>query len=196
MACIDRKGIIIVVLGLRVDEQGRDIFAQLWNLGADPSTRVETNAADLMNVEHIGETFDSSIEVGGKWEKQSPRLSELGHRSKRHVECNLIFIVVCALRESNKALGSTLRVAEVGNLLVECFLLDVFNVGLYVVPAHILPGIVPKFFFLLIRVILNMGTTVGVATRVSEPDIIAGTSEDKSGSNLWVVHYPAEGRVE
>ena len=67
-----------------------------------------------------------------------------------------------------------MRVAGVGNFLTASLRLNVINDGRDIVFTHLKPGVVPELLIVLVRVVFYVRTAEGVASRVAEPNIVAG----------------------
>jgi len=80
--------------------------------------------------------------------------------------------------------------SNIRNLLVPCNLDDVFQHSRNVILTHLFPVERPIFGLVFIMVILSVTQTVSVATRVTQPHIVAATGSYERRRDGIVVHNP------
>ena len=65
-----------------------------------------------------------------------------------------------------------------------------------IVLSHLLPVESPVLRFVLVVVVVDVAQTVGITTRVSEPNIVTTASCNEGRCNFRPVHHPSIARVE
>ena len=82
------------------------------------------------------------------------------------------------------------------NFLSIGLLLNHLDSGRQVVQSHLVEGKIPEELLVMVGVKRDMRSTVCIAARVSQPDIISSTCCYKSWRYICIVHDPGIGRVE
>ena len=138
-----------------------------------------------------------SVEKRGELEDTSLGVRDLGDGTQSHEQGHFVREVAGGvLRQGTEHLGGALRMPHIGNLLPAGLALDCINDSRQVIGAHVEPREIPELLLVVIRVQADIRATVGVPSRVSQPDIIAGTSGHERRSHVRIVHDPAVGRVQ
>jgi hypothetical protein len=145
-------------------------------------------------LESLNITRKHVIIVKGELNEANLGVGDLGDRAQRDEEGHsLAEEAVLHLGEGSEHLGGALGVSDIGDLLVVSLRVYVVKEGGLIKSAHLIPGKVPEFSLINIRVKGLVLAAERVTSVVSEPYIVTGAGSHESWRNIGIVVDPGIG---